>query len=92
MEGAEISIPRAFMELMGLEDEDYLEHHSRIVLAVDLYNDGRISLGKAAELADVSYDEFYAILKARGHKIRIGPRTLEKAEEEYKAVKDQLSS
>jgi len=55
------------------------------VLAVDLYNDDRISPGKAAELADVSYDEFYTILKARGHKIRHGPITLEEVDEEYTA-------
>jgi len=75
VEGVEIRVPRVFIEFLGLEDEDELEHHSRIVLAVEIYNDGRTSLGRAAELAGVSYNEFYNILRERGHKIRIGPKT-----------------
>jgi len=90
VEAIEIKVPRAFIEILGLKDVDGLERHSRIVLAIELYNDGKISFGRAAELAGVPYDEFYTILRERGHKIRIGPKTLKEAEDEYKVVKERL--
>ena len=92
MEAIEIKVPRAFIEILGLKNVEGLERHSRIVLAVELYIEGRVSLGRAAELAGVPYDEFYVFLKERGHKIRIGPKTLKEAEREYKVAKERLGN
>ncbi len=86
----EIKVPREFIDVLGLRDVEGLERRSRILLAVELYMEGKVSLGKAAELAGVSYDEFWDSLKERGHKIRVGPKSLEEAEREYKAAKEYL--
>ena len=83
MENVEIKVPRDLMKLLGHEDVDALERHSRLILAVELYNEGKVSLGRAAELADVSYEAFFQFLRKKGHKIRVGPKTLEEAELEY---------
>jgi len=92
VEAIEIKVPRAFIEILGLNNVEGLERHSRIILAVELYIEGKVSLGRAAELAGVPYDEFFAILKERGHKIRIGPKTLKEAEREYKVAKERLGN
>ncbi len=86
----EIKVPREFMDILGLRDVEGLERRSRILLAVELYMDGKVSLGRAAELAGVSYDEFWDSLKERGHKIRVGPKSLAEAESEHKAAKEHL--
>ncbi len=87
----EIKVPREFIDILGLKDVEGLQRHSRIILAVELYVGGRVSLGRAAELAGVSYDEFWDFLKERGHKIRAGPKSLEEAEREYRAAKERLA-
>ena len=91
-ENVEIKVPRDLMKLLGHEDVDALERHSKLIFAVELYNEGKVSLGKAAELADVSYDAFFHFLREKGHKIRVGPKTLEEAELEYKQVTERLAS
>lgn len=91
MEAIDIKVPRDLIQLLGLEDAEGLEKHSRILLAVDLYIDGKVSLGKAAELAGIPYDEFAVAVKERGHKLRVGPRTRAEAEKEYKVVKGRLA-
>ena len=91
MEAIEIKVPRDLIQLLGLEDAEGLEKHSRLLLAVELYIDGKVSLGKAAELAGIPYDDFQAVVKERGHKLRIGPKTRAEAEKEYKAVKGRLA-
>lgn len=91
MEAIEIKVPRDLIELLGLENAKGVEKHSRLLLAVELYIDGKVSLGKAAELAGTPYDKFYGFIKERGHRLRIGPNTPEEAEKEYKAVKERLA-
>jgi len=86
----EVKVPRGFIEVLGFKDVEGLERHSRLVLAVESYMEGRASLGKAAELAGVSYDDFWDFLKDRGLKIRAGPRSIEEAERDYKAAKGHL--
>ena len=44
----------------------------RIAIASVLYKDGKISLGKAVEVADVSHEEMKKILVDKGIKIRRG--------------------
>ena len=92
MEAIEIKVPRVLIDILGLENAESLERHSRIVLAVELYIEGKVSLGRAAELAGVPYDEFYVFLKERGHKIRVGPKTIKEAERDYEAAKERLAS
>lgn len=87
----EVKVPRGFIEILGFKDAESLERHSRLVLAVESYMDGRVSLGMAAELAGVSYDDFWDFLRERGLKIRAGPKSLEEAERDYSAAKRHLT-
>lgn len=56
----------------------------RIAIATTLYKKGKISLGKAAEIADVNYDEIKKILYDSGIKRRSGTETKKEAEEGLK--------
>ena len=49
----------------------------RISIASELYKKGKISLGRAVEIADVNYEEMKKLLVERGIKIRRGSRTVE---------------
>lgn len=87
MRAIEIKLPVELAEELGLKSVKELESHARLLLAIDLYMSGKISLGRAAELAGLSYDEFWEALRKRGLKIRIGPKSLEEARAEYEAAK-----
>ncbi|PSG99742.1 MAG: hypothetical protein BRC28_03120 [Nanohaloarchaea archaeon SW_4_43_9] len=54
----------------------------RLELAVELYEEEKISLGRAAELADLSYEEIKEELSGRGIEIRRGPESVEEMEED----------
>jgi len=86
----EVKVPEGFIEILGFKDVESLERHSRLVLAIESYMDGRVSLGRAAELAGISYDDFWSFLKERGLKIRAGPKSLKEAERDYSAAKRHL--
>lgn len=44
----------------------------RIAAAIEMYKKGRISIGRAAEVANISFEEFKEALKERGIKIVLG--------------------
>ncbi|MDP1694784.1 MAG: UPF0175 family protein [Candidatus Woesearchaeota archaeon] len=54
----------------------------RIAIASVLYKEGKISLGKAVEVADVNYEEMKKILVDKGIKIRRGASTKKEMEKE----------
>ena len=58
----------------------------RIAVATILYKEGKISLGKAVEIADVSYDEMKKILAKKGIKRRSVTETKEELEEGLKVL------
>jgi len=60
----------------------------RIQLAVHRYQTEEISLAKAASLAGVSWAQMKDILVERGIQPRLGPETIEEAEEEVRALRD----
>jgi len=76
-------------ELIREAIREFLERHrnKKIDLAAELYSKGKISIGMAAELAGVSYERMRDILAARDIKLRLGPESVEEAEQEYKAIK-----
>lgn len=53
----------------------------RIAIASVLYKTGKISLGKAVEIADVDYEEMKKILVERGIKLHRGVSTKKEIEE-----------
>jgi len=60
----------------------YSKRNLRLAAAVELYRDGEISFGKAAEIADVGIAEFKEILASLGHNrtITVGARDVRKAD------------
>ncbi len=55
----------------------------RIAIASVLYRDGKISLGKAVEIADVNYEEMKKILVERGITLRRGVSTKKELEDGF---------
>ena len=54
----------------------------RIAIASVLYREGKISFGKAVEVADVNYEEMKKIFVDKGIKLRRGAVTKKEMEEE----------
>jgi predicted HTH domain antitoxin len=63
----------------------------RIKLAVYRYRDEEISIGKAAEIAGVSFERMKELLIENGIQPRLGARTLEEACEEVKTYERYLN-
>ncbi len=60
----------------------------RIDIAVKLYVDDKISLGKAAELAGISFDEMKEVLTQRGIRPKLGIVTISEALDEIDVLKE----
>ncbi len=56
----------------------------RIALASVLYKEGKISLGKAVEVADMNYEEIKKIFIDKGIKLRRGAATKKEIERELR--------
>jgi len=59
----------------------------RLAIAMELYGEGIISIGKFTEIAELSYDEAKRLLRSRGLKIRAASRSLSDLGKELKAFK-----
>ena len=59
----------------------------RIAAAVELYKEGVVSLGKAAEIAGVTTIEFKDILADRGIRREVGSRSMEELEKGVERIK-----
>lgn len=60
---------------------------AQIDVAVHRYEHDRdLSLAKAASLAGVSFERMKEILSSRGIPLRLGPETIEEAQQEVKAM------
>lgn len=59
----------------------------RTVAAIELYKDGAVSLGKAAEIAGVTTIEFKDILADRGIRREVGSRSVEELEKGVELIK-----
>lgn len=64
----------------------YARKDLRIALASVLYKEEKISLGKAVEIADVSYEEMKKILVEKGIKLKRGAATVKEMEEDRKRL------
>jgi len=64
----------------------------RIRLAIHRYQAEGISLAKAASLAGVSWAQMKDILVEYGVEPRLGPETVEEAQEEVAVLRDYLES
>ncbi len=57
---------------------------------IALYNEGKISLGRAAELSRLKYDVMIDELQKRGIKLRLGPEDLEEALQEERVFRETM--
>jgi predicted HTH domain antitoxin len=75
----DVSLPDEFLKYYK-GSRDKLEKLNRIVLAIELYLEGKVSIGKAAELSGLLFDEFHEELAKRKVKRRgetLTPEALE---------------
>jgi predicted HTH domain antitoxin len=68
----------------------FLQKHPdyRLKLAIHRYQNDEISLGKAAEIAGVCWEDMKRILIKNGIRPKLGPETIEEAHQEYLLAKE----
>jgi len=57
-----VSFPKEIEEILGKN----VEKEIKILIAIKLWEDGKISLEKAAEIAELSKEDFITILSLKG--------------------------
>lgn len=62
----------------------------RVGIAIELYKEGIVSLGKVAEMSEISYDEARKLLVNSGVKIRPATATLPEMKKELKTLKKRV--
>jgi predicted HTH domain antitoxin len=62
-----VRLPYDIKSIIG--EQKSIEKESLILIATELYREGEISVGKAAELADLPFEDFIEQLKKRKMKI-----------------------
>lgn len=69
---------------------EYFDDHqdARLAAAIQLYDAGEISLGKAARLAGVSRFEIPELLREHGVEIKLGPEDMADAKQEIDVARD----
>jgi predicted HTH domain antitoxin len=85
----EVSLPDEFLKYYK-GSRDKLEKLNRIVLAIELYLENKVSIGKAAELSGLPFDKFHDELAKRKIKRRGEALTAETIEKELMAAKSHL--
>ncbi|MCZ7634711.1 MAG: UPF0175 family protein [Verrucomicrobia bacterium] len=71
-----VEIPEEALALAGLDDQPASEGTRRL-LALELFREGRASLGRAAELAGLSVEEFMEFATHREVPLHYTPEELE---------------
>ncbi len=67
MERIEITLPEdIILAMRGLEKPEWVKKKLKIALAIHLFQEGSISLGKATELTEMSRVKFMEVLKEHG--------------------------
>lgn len=75
-------------EVAGLVSPRKLEDELRLLVALELYREGRVSLGKAAEIAGLSLREFLYELRTRRIPLNYD---LEELEEDLQVINELLT-
>jgi predicted HTH domain antitoxin len=81
-------------EVMHFALKQLLENNpeQRLKLAVHRYQNKEISLGKAAEIAGLCWEEMKDVLIRNGIKPRLGPQTIEEAREDSLTIERFLNA
>jgi len=77
MEEISVKVPRDLVRILKVRDEE-VPKLVKLYLAIELYREGKISLGKAAEIAGVSKWEMMEILASKNIPIQYDVNDLEK--------------
>ncbi|MDQ1327313.1 MAG: hypothetical protein QG641_593 [Candidatus Poribacteria bacterium] len=73
-----------------LDDKDSYEelmHSFDLDLAINEYRNGEVSLGKAAEIAGLCWEDMKDVLIRNGIEPRLGPQTVEEARQDYLTIR-----
>ncbi len=62
----ELSLPEEVVKALAVSSPREVGAQARIALAIDLFTRRAVSLGKAAKLAGVGYEEMVYLLRERG--------------------------
>lgn len=85
---AVVEVPRYLSRILGL-DERQLPNQIKESFLLDLYQNGKISLGKVADLLGKSRDEMIEVLK--GHKMFMN-YGIEEYEKDLRTIKENENS
>mgnify|MGYP000704592643 CR=1 FL=1 len=77
MEEISVKVPRDLVRILKVRDEE-VPKLVRLYLAIELYREGKVSLGKAAEIAGVSKWEMMEILASKNVPIQYDVEDLKK--------------
>jgi predicted HTH domain antitoxin len=80
-----IRIPYDVINIIGKHKD--IEKESRLLIAAELYREGEVSVGKAAEIANLPFEDFIEELKRRKMKIYSLLGVSEAKDEESRAEK-----
>ena len=90
MKQQEVKNNNKFLVDTGLyESEENPEY--KINLALQRYQNEKISIGKAAEIAGVCWEDMRDELVKNGINPRLAPRTIEEAQKDYHTIRKFLS-
>lgn len=77
MEELSVRVPRDLVRILKVKDEE-VPKLVRLYLAIELYREGKVSLGKAAEIAGVTKWEMMEILASKDVPIQYDAKDLER--------------
>jgi len=77
MDEISVKVPKDLVRILKVKDEE-VPKLVRLYLAIELYREGKVSLGKAAEIAGVTKWEMMEILASRNVPIQYNVKDLEK--------------
>jgi len=83
-----VELPKSILEICDLEEEELPEEITKNFI-LELYREGTISLGKAAELLGYTKNELMVLLKERKIPLNYDTKELEKDRETWKRLKTE---
>ena len=84
-----VKISKDIVSLSNLSKKE-LEIESNLLLVINLYLQGKISLSKASELSKLKVDEFLEELRKRKILRNIGPSSVDELEKDYQTALEYM--
>ncbi|MGV9172470.1 MAG: UPF0175 family protein [Promethearchaeia archaeon] len=82
-----IELPQDLLELTGLSFKR-LEEKSLLIWVFELYSEGKITLSKAANLAEMKIDQFLSEFHKRHFKHIGGPESVEEVQKDFETIQN----